>query len=127
IAAASVTASDLYAYQELLDSRTRVTSAEEAERFYDRFWSGQMLQYEHWRRKLIPDAIYGDWLLKRRRQFEENAAIAGVPFQAAWAARYEGHYRHTAFGAFMQRVLTAEAGGAADAFAGVMKAIRRRR
>ncbi len=105
IAAATVTAAAQSAYQDLLDVRSSVTTAEAAERFYDRFWAAQALQFEQWRGRLIPDVIYSDWLLYRRRQFAKNATLAGLAFQASWMSRFEERYRHTAFGRFMNRVL----------------------
>jgi hypothetical protein len=122
IGAASVTAAAQSAHEELLDSRAGVSSAEEAERFFDRFWAGQILQYEQWRRGLIPDLIYADWLLKRREQYAANAALGGVSFQDAWARRLSARYQKTRFGAFMQRVFAP--GAADDAHADMLKVRR---
>ena len=130
IGAAETTSSDQYAYEKLLDSRAQAASAEEAERYYDRFWAGQVLQFEHWRWRLIPDLIYGDWLTKRREQYRENDSLAGISFQAAWAARHDTRYRHTAFGRFMQRVLSegaTESETGSQAMRRVMRAMRRAR
>src|SRR5215510_2742040 len=115
IGAASVTAAAQSAHEELLDSRAEVSSQEEAERFFDRFWAGQILQYEQWRRGLIPDLIYADWLLRRREQHAANAALGGVSFQDAWAKRLEARSQKTRFGAFMQRVFAPEKAGDAQA------------
>ncbi len=122
IGAASVTAAAQSAHEELLDSRAGVSSREDAERFFDRFWAGQILQYEQWRRGLIPDLIYADWLLRRREQYAANAALGGVSFQEAWAKRLDARYRKTRFGAFMQRVFTPDA--SSDAHAGMLKVRR---
>lgn len=122
IGAASVTAAAQAAHEDLLDSRAAVVSPEEAERFFDRFWAGQILQYEQWRRRLIPDLIYADWLLKRREQYAANAALGGVSFQDAWGRRLEARYRKTRFGAFMQRVFAPA--GAGDAHGDMLKVRR---
>jgi hypothetical protein len=122
IGAASVTAAAQSAHEELLDSRSGVSSPEEAERFFDRFWAGQILQYEQWRRGLIPDLIYADWLLRRREQYAGNASLGGVSFQAAWAKRLEVRYQKTRFGAFIQRVFAGDASG--DAHGDMLKVRR---
>lgn len=130
IGAAETTSSDQYAYEKLLDSRAQAATADDAERYYDRFWAGQVLQFEHWRWRLIPDLIYCDWLTKRREQYRENESLAGIGFQAAWAARHDNRYRHTDFGKFMQRVLSegaAESETGAQALRRVRRAMRRER
>jgi hypothetical protein len=108
ISGANTTASDQYAYQELLDTRDTIETVEQAERFYDRFWAGQILQFEHWQNRLIPDLIYSDWMLKRRQQYEENLQIGGIGFQEAWQKRLSERYSRKSFGKFMNQVLTGE-------------------
>ena len=106
IGAASVTAAAQKTYQELRDTKDGVNSLDDADQYYDRFWAGQILQYEQWRSKMIPDLIYEDWLTKRRDQYRRNSNLFGITFQDSWRLRHDARYKHTRFGKFMHCVLT---------------------
>lgn len=129
IGAAKVTAAAQDAYEDLLDTRDAAVSPEQAERFYDRFWAGQILQYEQWRRGLIPDLVYTDWLLRRRQQFADDRVIAGVSFRDAWRRRHDERYHDTRFGRLMSGVAAGALAGEAgrDAIKVVRVEMRRAR
>ena len=105
VGAGSVTAEAQKSYQDLLDSRHAIDSAADADRFFDRFWSIQVLHYEQWKRALIPDAVYFDWLMKRREQYHSNDSYADLSFKKAWSERYSQRYHLTKFGRFMNGIL----------------------
>ncbi len=104
IGAAAFTATAQSAYQDLLDDRDRLESEDRADRYYNRLWAAQALQFEQWRRRLIPDLIYCDWLTKRREQYINDAEVGGISFRDAWQNEYSVRYRGTAFGSFMTDV-----------------------
>lgn len=91
-------------YEALLDERAQFEADNKAERYYNRLWAGQVLQFEQWRRRLIPDLIYCDWLAKRREQYIQNVAINDLSFRDAWDNYYSVRYKDSMFGKFMNKV-----------------------
>ncbi|NJM35039.1 MAG: hypothetical protein HC850_10420 [Rhodomicrobium sp.] len=71
-------------YEELLDTRDNIKNADEAERYYDRFWGAQSDQFIHWRNGLIPEETYLDWMQARRRLVRTSKTIQGIDFKSAW-------------------------------------------
>jgi hypothetical protein len=106
IGAASIAASAQDAYEDLIDSRDEGRTPEQINRFYDRLWAAQALQFEQWRRHLIPDLIYLDWLIRRREQFLEDREIQGISFRESWRVRFENRYFESEFGKFMSDVFS---------------------
>ncbi|WP_299620948.1 hypothetical protein [uncultured Tateyamaria sp.] len=67
-------------YEKLLDQASSITSEEEANRHYDRFWGAQADQFLHWQNSMIPYETYLLWMKRRREKFRKNSSIGGVTF-----------------------------------------------
>jgi cell fate (sporulation/competence/biofilm development) regulator YlbF (YheA/YmcA/DUF963 family) len=92
-------------YEQLLDTRDSITTFEQADRYFDRFWGAQLDQFIHWRNGLIPDETYAEWIAARRHQARKDATLADISFRTSWTTRYETRFRNSDFGEFMNAAL----------------------
>lgn len=92
-------------YEQLLDTRDNITTFEQADRYFDRFWGAQLDQFIHWRNGLIPSETYAEWIAARRYQARKDASLAGISFNTPWVSRYDTRFRDSDFGKFMNAAL----------------------
>jgi len=102
IGAASTAANAQATYEDLLDDRADLEKLGLEHRFYNRLWAAQALQFEQWRRRLVPDFIYCDWLTKRREQYVLNEAVGKITFRDSWNKIHSTRYQKTDFAKFIE-------------------------